>query len=132
MRIYITHCSKTKNDSLKNTGIEVTPNRLYTSDRIQRFMNKCKEAEVNWAIFSDKYGVWIPAIKHRWYDKPPCEVTPEEFIQLVNDFDRKLQDYDEIWFYHHPKYIHPLYLKLLQEVKLNDKVKRFHHISEII
>ena len=45
-------------------------------------MNKCKEKKVEWAIFSDLYGIWFPSIKHEWYEKPPNTVTEEEFKKL--------------------------------------------------
>ena len=132
MKIYITHCSAKKDNSLKNTGKKVTPDKLYTATPTQRFMNKCKAKNVNWAIFSDLYGVWFPDIEHEWYEKDPDTVTDQEFRNLVNDFDQKLQSYGEIWFYYNPGRFHPLYEKLLQETKLKDKVKRFTHIREIV
>jgi hypothetical protein len=94
-------------------------------------MGKCKEKKVNWAIFSDKYGVWFPSIKHRWYDKSPDEVTLVQFIRLVNDFEQKLQDYDEIWFYHNPGRFHHVYQMLLQVAKPEGKIIPFTHIDEI-
>lgn len=134
MRIYITHCSRKKDNSLQGTNIEVPPDKLYTSKHIQCFMCKCKKKEVNWAIFSDEYGVWFPWIKHKWYDKPPSKVTPAEFVRLLSDFDQKLQGYDEIWFYRQPggRPLHPLYQELLQRTRLKNKVKKFKHIEEIV
>jgi len=132
MRIYITHCSAKKDDSLKHTGKKVTPDKLYTAIPTQRFMSKCKEKKVDWAIFSDLYGVWFPNIEHEWYEKNPDRVTKQEFRNLENDFDQKLQNYDEIWFYYNPGRFHPLYKELLQETRLRNKVKRFTHIREIV
>ena len=63
MRIYITHCSARKNDALRKTGEKVTPDKLYTSPRIQRFMHACMDRKVQWAIFSDLYGMWFPDVK---------------------------------------------------------------------
>jgi hypothetical protein len=60
MNIYITHCSDKKDNFLKNTLKKVTPDKLYTATPIKRFISKCNEEKVNWAIFSDKYGVWFP------------------------------------------------------------------------
>lgn len=57
MRIYITHCSAKKDDMLKHTDKKVTPDKLHTATPTQRFMNKCKEKQFKWAIFSDLYGV---------------------------------------------------------------------------
>lgn len=132
MRIYLTHCSAKKDDSLINTGKKVTPDKLYTANPTQRFMSRCKGKNVNWAIFSDLYGVWFPDIEHEWYEKSPNRVTEPEFKNLVNEFDQKLTNYDDIWFYHNPGRFHSLYKKLLQETKLKDRVKLFTHISEIV
>ena len=131
VRIYITHCSAKKDDSLKNTDKKVTPDKLYAATPTKRFMKKCMEKKVSWAIFSDLYGVWFPDVKHQWYDKHPNEVTEQEYIALITDFDKKLQKYDEIWFYYNPGRSHRLYTRLLREVKLKDRVKRFTHIEEI-
>jgi hypothetical protein len=132
MRIYITHCSAKKDDSLKHTGKKVTQDKLYTATPTQHFMNKCKDEQVKWAIFSDLYGVWFPNVYHEWYEKDPDTVTEQEFENLVNDFDQKLREYDEIWFYYNPGRFHPLYERLLQETNLRYKVKRFTHIREIV
>ncbi len=51
MKIYITHCSAKKTDSLKNTGIKVTPDKLYTATPTQRFMRSCSTKKVKWASF---------------------------------------------------------------------------------
>jgi hypothetical protein len=130
-RIYITHCSYTKNNSLKDTGKKVTPDKLYTSKKIQSFMNTCNKKRANWAIFSDLYGIWFPNIEHEWYEKAPNSVTDREFRRLLNDFDQKLHIYDEIWFYYNPGRFHPSYERLLQETSLREKVERFTHIWQI-
>lgn len=140
MKIYLTYCSDTKNDSLKHTGVEVTPDKLYTSGRIQSFINRCIEKGVNWAIFSDKYGVWFSNIKHKWYEKDPSTIVrkgkvidPEKFRELVNDFNQKLQDYDEIHFYiPNPRRLHSLYKILLEGTTLKDKIEPFKYIDKII
>ncbi len=132
MRIYITHCSAKKDELLKDTGKKVTPDRLYTATPSQRFMRRCKEKGVKWAIFSDFYGVWFPNREHKWYEKPPDTVTEKEFKNLINDFGQKLKRYDEIWFYYNPGRFHPLYKKLLRETRLKDKIRRFTHIVEIV
>jgi hypothetical protein len=95
-------------------------------------MTACKEKEVAWAIFSDLYGVWFPNVKHEWYEKTPDHVNKEEFQQLVSDFDKKLANYDEIWFYYNPGRFHPLYDRLLAESKLANRIRRFTHILEIL
>jgi len=131
-RIYITHCSAKKDDSLHGTNKEVTPDRLYTATYLQRFVKRCKEKGVDWAIFSDKYGVVFPNDKIEWYDKHPSEVTPDEFKVLVNHFVQQLSRYDEIWFYHNPGRFHSLYKKLVDEARKKGlNVKLFTHLSEI-
>jgi len=132
MRIYVTHCSAKKDNSLKGTGKKVTPNALYTTTPLQRFMNKCKEKKVQWAIFSDKYGVWFPYEKHEWYEKDPDIVSEQEFKRLVKDFEEKLRNHDEIYFYHNPGRFHPLYKRLLREVKVKGKIVLFSHLDEIV
>lgn len=131
-RIYITHCSAKKDDSFRGTNKKVTPDKIYTATPLQRFVKRCKEQGVDWAIFSDKYGVVFPDDKIEWYNKHPSKVTPDEFKTLVNNFVQQLSKYDEIWFYHNPGRIHPLYKKLVDEVKKKEiKVKLFTHLSEI-
>ena len=131
MRIYLTHCSARKDDSLKKTGKKVTPEVLYTATSLQRFVNECKDKKVQWAVFSDKYGVWFPKERHEWYEKDPDTVTEEEFRVLTRDFEEKLGRYDEIYFYHNPGRFHPLYKRLLKEVKVSGKIVQFTH-KEII
>ncbi len=44
-RIYITHCSAKKDDSLRGTKKKVTPDKLYTANLLQRFVkNVTKKA----------------------------------------------------------------------------------------
>ena len=131
MRIYITHCSAKKNEIYKLNHQKITPDRLYTAKPTQRFMNRCKEKNVNWAIFSDLYGIWFPDIEHEWYEKDPDKVTEKEYKNLLNDFDQKLKDYDEIWFYHNPGRFHSLYKRLINESKLRSKIIKFTHLEEI-
>ena len=42
-RIYVTHCSGEKDDSLEGTGRAVAPDELYTSERFVRFVRACRE-----------------------------------------------------------------------------------------
>lgn len=132
MRIYITHCSAKKDDSLEHTSKKVTPDELYTARPTQGFMNRCKEREVKWAIFSDLHGVWFPNVRHEWYEKNPDTVTEQEFSGLIKDFEQKLGDYDEIYFYHNPGRFHPLYKRLLRETKIKHKITLFTHLREIV
>lgn len=133
MRIYVTYCSRQKNNSLKDTGIEATPDILYTSRcRIQPFMETCKKTGVRWAIFSDLYGIWLPEEKHAWYEKSPDDVTESEFKALLANFDNRLQEYDEIYFYRpNERRFHPLYKRLLQETKLRDRLKLISSIIDL-
>jgi hypothetical protein len=133
MKIYITYCSAIKNDSLKDTGIKVSPEILYTSqNRIQPFMETCKRKGVRWAIFSDLDGIWFSEEKHAWYEKSPDDVTESEFKALLANFDNRLQEYDEIYFYRpNERRFHSLYKRLLQETKLHDRVKLISSIIKI-
>jgi hypothetical protein len=124
-RIFITHCSAKKDDSLEGSDIKVRPDKLYTATPTKRFMDKCKDAKVNWAIFSDKYGIWFSKDFHEWYEKNPKTITDEEFRKLVKDFDEKLNNFVRIWFYYNPGRFHSLYKKLLDETTLKHKIKTF-------
>jgi hypothetical protein len=130
LRIFITYCSRQKTSSLAD-GLEVTPDRLYSSNRIRSFMHRCKTKGVEWAIFSDKYGIWFPDEKHESYDKTPESVTEEEFELLLHNFDRRLNIYAEIWFYHNPARFHGLYRRLARESKLRKRIRLFSRLSNI-
>jgi len=131
-RVYVTHCSAKKDDSLRSTGVEVIPERLYTASPLRRFVQKCKDARVDWAIFSDKYGVVFPQERIEWYDKDPSRVDEEEFSLLLENFIQRLSDYDEVWFYHNPGRFHRLYRRLVEEARRGGtKVKLFSHVSQI-
>jgi len=132
MRIYLTHCSAKKNSSLKYSGKKVTPDKFYTATPIRRFMEQCEKKKVKWAIFSDLYSVWFPKIKHKWYEKPPDKVTEREFKKLLKYFERRLRDYDEIYFYHNPGRFPCLYKILLRETKLRNKITLFTHLRGIV
>src|SRR5262249_16967111 len=131
MRISITPCSAKKDASLRNSGVRVTPAKLYTPTTTRRFIEKCKATGVNWAIFSDQYGVWFPHVVHEWYEKDPDTVTDAEFRVLLRSFDDSLSNYDEILFYHNPGRFHPLHRRLVKETKLGGKLSLFSHLSEI-
>jgi len=131
-RIYLTHCSAKKDDSLCGTNKKVTPEKLYIAKPLQRFVKRCKDKGVDWAIFSDKYGIVFPQDKIEWYDKHPSKVKSEEFQILVNNFVQRLSRYNEIWFYHNPRRFHQLYKKLVEKVRSRGiNVKLFTHLSEI-
>jgi hypothetical protein len=132
VRIYVTHCSAKKDNSLRPTGRKVAPDTLYTATPTQRFMNRCKRTRVRWAIFSDKYGLWFPEVGHEWYEKDPGKVTDHEFQVLLADFGSKLVDFDEIFFYRNPGRFHPLYKRLVRETSLRDRIRLISHLSEIV
>ena len=132
MRVYLTHCSAKKDPTLKVKNRKVTPDRLYTSSKVQGFINSCKEANAKWAIFSDKYGIWFPDELHEWYDKDPDTVTEDEFRKLLRDFEAKLTGFDEIYFYYNPGRFHPLYERLLSQAKVKGKIVKFTHKSDIV
>lgn len=130
-KIYITHCCAKKNNEFKGTRVRTTADALYVATPTQRFMQACKSKKVDWAIFSDNYGVWLYPIKHQWYEKNPNEVTDTEFNILLKEFDESLEGYKEICFYYNPGRFHPLYRKLISKSKLKERIKEFTHISEI-
>jgi hypothetical protein len=77
-----------------------------------------------WAIFSDKYGVWFPEIKHTWYETSPDEALPE-FARLLSDFDEKMRDCDVIHICPNadgPR-IHRLYRRLVIESRWKDRIR---------
>lgn len=131
-RIYITHCSAKKDKSLKGAGKKAPPDKLYTATPLQRFVQRCKQTEVDWAIFSDKYGVVIPSDEISWYEKHPNTVSNDEFQGLLIGLSNKLSQYDEIWFYHNPGRFHHLYKDLVNEARNQGmNVILFSHIDEI-
>ena len=133
MKLYMTYCSGQKDDSLKGTGIEVTPDVLYTSKRrIVPFMEMCKEMRVEWAIFSDLYGVWLHNEKHTWYAKGPDEVSGSEYQWLLNNFNSRLKNYESIYFYRpSEKMFHSLYRRLVNESELKDRIVFIQSIVQI-
>ena len=131
MKLYVTHCSAKKDETLKHSGKKITPDKLYTATPLKRFIKKCNEQKVQWAIFSDNYGIWFPHEKHEWYEKNPKKVSEQEFMKLVKNFDEKLAKYDKIYFYHNPGRFHSLYRRLLKTAKAKDKIFLFSHIAEI-
>lgn len=130
-KIYITHCSTKKDPALMGSKEKVTPDKLYAATPTQRFMNECKNKGVNWAIFSDKYGIWFSDVLHEWYEKNPSMVTKEEFNHLVGEFDMSLRQFDQIYFYYNPGRFHRLYKGLIKSSELKAKIKLFTHLNEI-
>ncbi len=112
--IYVTHCSRDKNPEYETSIMDVTPDILYTSPNLQKFIAWCIEENHDWAVFSDKYGVVFSGEHIQWYNKPPDTVTAEEFDQLLASFTTRLAGFDQIFFYHRPGETHPLFLRIVQ------------------
>ena len=131
-RIYVTHCSRAKDNSLKGTNLTTTPDKLYTAGFIRRLAQRCEAAGVDWAIFSDQYGVVFPSDRIAWYEKSPNDVTEAEYQGLLNNFISKLSVYDEILFYHNPGRFHRLYKRLIQDAQKNGlRVILISHVANI-
>ena len=131
-RVYITHCCRKKDEQYRETGEFVSPDLLYTSTATQRFMTQCKARGVRWTIFSDLYGVWFPEVRHKWYEKDPNTVDEVEFLALLRDFDEKLTAFSEILFYHNPGRFHLMYVRLLDQSQLRDRIHKIRHLWEIM
>jgi hypothetical protein len=112
--LYLTHCSRDKDPELKFSGTAATPDRMYTSPSLQRFVRYCKAQGFAWAVFSDNYGVVFPQESIAWYNKPPAEVTDDEFAVLLKNFSDRLADFFEIWCYQRAEETHPLFLRIAE------------------
>src|SRR5438034_7756519 len=128
MRLFLTHCSAKK---APDTGAAFGPDLLYTARPTQRFIQRCKTMNVQWAIFSDLYGVWFPDKSHKWYEKDPDTVTESEFSALLRNFDDTLGGYSEIYFYYNPGRFHPLYRRLLNRSALTGRITEITHLYDI-
>ena len=131
VRIYLTHCSKEKDSTFKAPGKTATPDELYTDPEIQKFMIRCKETGVCWAILSDLYGVYQSDERYGWYEKHPDTVTQHEEDKIVQQFDRKLSRYDEIWFYIRAESFHRFYARVLKRTVLADGVRIFNDLDSV-
>ena len=133
MRIYLTHCCAKKDNNFAGRQDKLTPEQLYIATPTQRFMNRCNEVGVKWAIFSDYYGVWFSGEKNAWYGDDagdPNRVNDVKFRELVADFENKLAGFETIYFYHNPGRFHQLYKRLIEEVNVN--VILISHIGDIV
>jgi hypothetical protein len=61
-KLYLTYCS-----AEKRSGV-YPPERLYISDRITRFINRCSTVGVDWAILSALYGFFFPDEERKDYN----------------------------------------------------------------
>lgn len=116
-RIYMTYCSKHKVDNISEHPHLFTPAELYTSNRIQTFVQFCKRHGYPWVIFSDKYGLVADADRIEWYSKSPDCVADDEYALLLQDTIRKLRHYDEVIFFYHCGTFHPLYRRLTTDLQ---------------
>ena len=131
-KIYLTHSSWKKDEALRGTGKLVAPEQLYTAQYLQRFVRRCKEAEVEWAIFSSLHGILFPADRVAWYEKDFYEISEADYQGLLEDFVAKLEPYDEIWFYHNPGRFYLLYQMLVMDVSSRGyRLVPFSHLDEI-
>lgn len=132
MKLFITYCSKSKDESLIGTTKRVRPEQLYTSDRIRDFIQECKKAGAYWAIFSDQYGVWFPNEEHEWYEKSPNDVTDSEFAQLVSSSAKQLNKYEVYFFNPKEDELDTLYQDLVKELRKRCvSIAYFSNIKEI-
>ncbi len=115
----------------KELGNTATPDQLYTETGIQQFMSRCKAVGVNWAVLSDLYGVFQSDEQYEWYEKHPDTVLPDEEEIIIQEFDRKLNQYDEILFYIRPESFHPFYARVLKRTMLADRVQTFENLELI-
>lgn len=115
--IYVTHCSRDKDPRIEKSGEKVSPERLYTSEGLQRFIRFCKMNRYDWAVFSDHYGVVFPEEKIAWYSKPPDQVSDIEFVALLESFINRLAAYRQIFFYHREGETHPLFRRIVTLAK---------------
>ena len=131
-KLYFTHCCAKKDDSLKGSGKKVSPMQLYQATPTQRFMERCVETDVGWAIFSDKYGFVFPQDRVEWYEKHPKTVSASEKKRLFNKAYADLQKYDTAIFYYNPGRIHPLYRELVDEMrKRGVRIREITHLHQI-
>ena len=130
--IYFTHCCARKDDSLKGKESNVTPLQLYKATPTQRFMKRCIEMNVDWAIFSDKHGFVFPDDRIQWYEKHPDTVTETEKTLLFARASDVLRLYDIAYFYYNPGRFHPLYEEFLEEmIRKGRDIRKITHLDDI-
>ena len=130
--LFFTHCCAKKDGRLKNSDKRVSPLQLYQTAPTQRFMKRCIELGVEWAIFSDKYGFVFPHDQIQWYEKHPNTVTHSEKEKLFDDAFDVLRQYDRVYFYYNPGRIHPFYQELVYEMRRKGRaIQEITHLDEI-
>ncbi len=131
MRIYLTHCSKEKSLTAKEIGLKLPPDQLYTDESLVAFMERCKSSGVAWAVLSDRFGVFLPTDQHEYYEKHPGTVTEEEENIIRLDLEKKLDAYQEVWFYVRPATIHPFYERVLRDSNLHPRLTFFSDLNQV-
>ena len=130
--LYFTHCCAKKDDSLKETGKRASPMELYKATPTQRFMRRCTEAEVEWAIFSDKYAFVFPDDRIEWYEKHPSTLIDIEKRKLLDHAFEVLKNYDLVCFYYNPGRLHQFYRELVDEMRRRGrKIREITHLDNI-
>ena len=105
---------------------------LYTATPTQRFMRRCADNRVEWAIFSDKFAFVFPNDRIPWYDKHPSTVTYTEKRDLFDDAFEVLEDFDLAYFYYNPGRLHPLYRELVNVMRRRSRnIREITHLSDI-
>ena len=131
--LYFTHCCAKKDDSLKGTGKKVSPLELYIAAPTQRFMRRCLEAGMKWAIFSDRHAFVFPSNRIAWYEKHPSTLTQAEKRKLFDDAFEVLKDYDLAYFYYNPGRLHPFYRELVDEMRRRGRaIREITHLEDIL
>lgn len=105
MILHVTYCSKKKAEGI------LPPDMLYKSERIRRFINKCKDRQVSWAILSAKYGFFFPEEKKKNYDTT-FRSDKRYFLGI-----RVVEEGDKLPIEESKKYIEELRLLLLKQVE---------------
>jgi hypothetical protein len=100
--INITYCSANK------ANIPTTMKELYHSDRVTKFF----EINPDGRIFSDLYGIMNNDTIYEPYEKPPWNVTEEEFVMLVEQSVKELSG-SEVVFWVVGNTYHEMYQKLV-------------------
>lgn len=126
--LFITHCSKKKSNISKGM-----PEKLYSATFLQRFISRCKNERVNWAILSDKHGLVFPDSEIENYELSPDKVmkNKEMTLKLYSQVKSQLKGYN-ILFYHNPGRFHPFYKKLANELVRNGyNLTLISHLNQI-
>ncbi len=130
--LYFTHCCAKKDNSLRGTGKKVSPMELYQATPTQRFMRRCAEAGVEWAIFSDKYAFVFPDDRIPWYEKHPSTLTLTEKNRLFHNALEVLKNYHLAYFYYNPGRLHPFYRELVDKMRRRgNDIREITHLDDI-